>query len=130
MPLEGLWWSEDIARFSTDRRDEWLWTMLIAQPPVVDDAMVEEALASATRKGTAPAGDRLRFEVIDEGDAFQLMHHGPYAEEAPTIQALHAAVESAGLVLRGKHHEIYLSDPRRSAPERMRTILRQPVGPA
>jgi len=127
MPLEGLWWAPDMAGFSMDHREGWLWTMLIAQPPVVTSSMVPDAVAAAARKGSAPAAGQVRLEVLDEGDAVQVMHHGPYAEEAPTIAALHAFIEAAGLVRRDKHHEVYLSDPRRVAPTAMRTILRQPV---
>lgn len=130
MPLEGLWWAADMAGFSMDHREDWLWTMLIAQPPVVTAAMVADAVAAAERKGSAPAAAGVRLEVLDEGDAVQVMHHGPYADEAPTIAALHASIADAGLVLRGKHHEVYLGDPRRTAPEKLRTILRQPVAPA
>lgn len=129
MPLQGLWWADDMADFQRGARSRWRWTMLIAQPPVVTGAMVSDAVAAAARKGKAPAAEGLRLEVLDEGDAVQVMHHGPYADEAPTIAALHAWIAGAGLALRGKHHEIYLSDPRRAAPERMRTIIRQPVGP-
>ncbi len=127
MPLEGLWWADDLTAFVGGRRQEWRWRMMIAQPAVVTAETVAEALARATRKQRAPAGELLRFEVLEEGDAVQVMHHGPYAEEAPTIAGLHAAIAELGLERRGAHHEVYLSDPRRSAPERMRTILRQPV---
>jgi len=129
-PLEGLWWADDWSAFTGDDRSAWRWTMLIAQPPVVTEAMVADAVAEAVRKGKAPAADRLRFEVLDEGDAVQVMHVGPYSAEGPTIAALHAWIADAGLALRGKHHEVYLGDPRRTAPERLRTILRQPVRPA
>jgi len=127
MPLEGLWWTDDPTRFSLDRRDEWRWTAMIAQPPVVTAESVADAVAAAVRKGRAPAAAGLRLEVLDEGDCVQVMHHGPYAEEAPTVAGLHAAVADAGLTLRGRHHEVYLTDPGRVAPEKLRTILRQPV---
>ena len=129
MPLQGLWWADDMARFSVERRGDWLWTMMIAQPPIVASDMVADAVASAVRKRKAPASDRLRFAVLEEGDSVQVMHHGPYADEGPTIAGLHAFIADAGLMLRGKHHEVYLSDPRKSAPEKMRTIIRQPVAP-
>ena len=127
LPLEGLWWAQDMAGFSTDRREDWLWTMLIAQPPVVTESLGADAVAAAARKGKAPAASGIRLETLDGGDVVQVMHHGPYADEGPTIAALHAWIAGAGLALRGKHHEVYLTDPRRAAPERMRTILRQPV---
>lgn len=127
LPLEGLWWAPDMAEFSMDRREDWLWTMLIAQPAIVTQALVADAVATAARTGKAPSASGIRLETLDEGDAVQVMHHGPYADEAPTIAALHAWIADAGLALTGKHHEVYLSDPRKVAPERMRTILRQPV---
>lgn len=127
MPLEGLWWADDPSSFLTGRRDQWRWTMLIVQPDLVTEEMVGDAVGQAVRKKKAPAADRLRLEVLDEGDALQVMHHGPYADEGPTIAALHAELAERGLGFRGAHHEVYLSDPRRSAPAAMRTILRQPV---
>lgn len=127
MPLEGLWWADDMADFRTGDRARWRWTMLIAQPAVVTPGMVADAVAAAAGTGKAPAADALRLEVLEEGDAVQVMHHGPYAEEGPTVAALHAWIADAGLVLGGKHHEVYLTDPRRVAPHRMRTIIRQPV---
>jgi len=127
MPLEGLWWADDMATFAADDRRAWQWTMMIAQPDVVTVEMVASAVTSAKAKGRAPSADLLRFEVYDEGDVVQVMHHGPYADEAPTVAALHRAAAELGLALRGKHHEIYLNDPRRVAPAAMRTILRQPV---
>lgn len=129
MPLQGLWWAPDMARFSMDHREDWLWTALIAQPRVVTPALVADAVAAAARKGKAPSASGIRLETLDEGDAAQVMHHGPYADEEPTIRGLHAWIADAGLALRGKHHEIYLSDPRKVAPDRLRTIIRQPVTP-
>ncbi|WP_258726499.1 GyrI-like domain-containing protein [Cellulomonas sp. NS3] len=129
MPLEGLWWADDLTTFTAGRRDDWLWTMLIAQHDGVTAELVGEALDAAGRKKKAPAADRLRLEVLDEGEVVQVLHHGPYSAEGPTIERLHAFAAGAGRALRGRHHEVYLSDPRRVAPERMRTILRQPVGP-
>jgi hypothetical protein len=128
MPLEGLWWADDLATFTSGRRDDWLWTMLIAQHDGVGPELVAEALDRAARTGKAPAADRVRLDVLDEGECVQVMHHGPYAAEGPTIERLHGFAAGAGRTLRGRHHEVYVSDPRRVAPERMRTILRQPVG--
>jgi hypothetical protein len=127
MPLEGLWWADEMAGFSMAGRDEWRWTMMIAQPAPVTADLVSTAVAAAVRKGRAPAAGQVRLEVLAESEAVQVMHHGPYSEEAPTIAILHAFIEAAGLVRRDKHHEVYLSDPRRIAPAAMRTILRQPV---
>lgn len=127
MPLEGLWWSEDMTDFVAGRRESWSWTMLIVQPAVVTEALVEGTVAEAGRKKDLPALGRLRFEVLDEGTCAQIMHVGPYADEGPTIEKLHAFIAEMGHLRRGKHHEIYLGDPRRTAPVRLKTIIRQPV---
>jgi hypothetical protein len=129
-PLEGLWWSDDMGAFAVERRGDWRWTMMIAQPEAVTPALVVATLDEVRRKKALPALDRLRFAPYAEGRAAQILHLGPYAAEGPTIARLHAFIREQGLTFDGrvqKHHEIYLSDPRRAAPERMRTILRQPV---
>ena len=128
MPLEGLWWMEDMAQFSLARKDDWLWTMMIMQPEVVTPQVVEAARAAAQKKKPSPALDRIRLERFEEGPCAQVMHIGPYAAEAPTIQHLHAFIAESGFQRRGRHHELYLGDPRRTAPEKLKTILRQPVG--
>ncbi|HSJ44053.1 MAG TPA: GyrI-like domain-containing protein [Euzebyales bacterium] len=117
-----------MAAFTTADRDAWHWTLLIRQPPPVTAAMATDAIVTtAARRLTA--GDRVRFDILDEGTTAQVVHRGPYRDEAPTIARLHRFVADHGLVEVGRHHEIYLSDPRRVAPERMRRIIRQPVGP-
>lgn len=127
MSSEGLWWMEDMTQFSAARKDEWLWTMMIMQPEVVTPQVVEAARTAAKKKKALPALDKVRLERYDEGLSAQIMHIGPYAAEAPTIQHLHAFIAESGYQLRGKHHEIYLGDPRRTAPEKLKTIIRQPV---
>jgi hypothetical protein len=127
MPSEGLWWSEDMADFLTDNRAGWQWTMMIAQPPPVTGDMVAAAIEETRKKKGLPGLAHLRSEVFQEGLSAQIMHHGPYAAEGPTIARLHEQIAAGGYRRRGKHHEIYLSDPRRSDPEKMRTVLRQPV---
>jgi hypothetical protein len=127
MPLEGLWWSDDMADFLEGRRERWKWTMMIAQPEVVTAPRIEEAIAEAGRKKELAALRKLRFERLREGLCAQIMHIGPYSAEGPTIERLHAFIADEGYALRGKHHEIYLGDPRRTPPERLRTIIRQPV---
>ena len=107
-------------------KSAWDWTMMIMQPDVVTAEIFERALAKTAKKGLAAHG-RLRLERFAEGSSAQIMHVGPYATEQPTIQRLHAFIAEHGLHRRGKHHEIYLSDPRRAAPEKMKTIIRQPV---
>jgi hypothetical protein len=103
---------------------------MIMQPDPIDADLLSEALAQARAKKGLPALDRLRHERWTEGRCAQTMHVGPYSAEAPSIERLHQAIAEAGYVPRGRHHEIYLGDPRRSAPDRLRTIIRQPVQPA
>ncbi len=126
MPLEGLWWTDDMAAFSQDAKHLWQWTAMIAQPEFVTADDVWDALAEARRKKDLPALDLVRFEVFHEGPSVQIMHLGPYADEAPNIARLHHWIAANGYERAGKHHEIYLSDPSRSAPEKMRTVVRQP----
>jgi hypothetical protein len=129
LPLQGLWWVPDMDLFSTSSKDDWLWTAMILQPPVVTEELFIETLAEVRKKKKDLAGlTKVRFESYHEGQAAQIMHIGPYADEAPTIQKLHEFILSQGYILQGKHHEIYLGDPRRTAPERLRTIIRQPFG--
>lgn len=130
MPLEGLWWSEDMTDFLEGRRDRWQWTYMIMQPDFITAAMVEKAVEEVRRKKNPAAITKVRFESLAEGKAAQIMHIGPYSEEGPNILRLHAFIHEAGLSFDGqqqKHHEIYLSDPRRTAPDNWKTIIRQPV---
>lgn len=127
LPLEGLWWVDDMAEFSMEAKEEWDWTMMVMQPEWVTAELVERARADVARKKNPPALPKLRFEVYHEGLAVQILYVGPYDEEAPTIARMHAFAEQEGYALRGKHHEIYLSDPRRTAPERLKTVIRQPI---
>lgn len=127
MPLEALWWADDWSAYLDGRRDEWRWTALIVQPGFATPERVAEAVASARRRGKASdALGLVRLETLDEGACWHVLHRGAYADEGPTVAALHAAIGDRAL--RGAHHEIYLSDPRRVARERMRTVIRQPVG--
>lgn len=126
MPLEGLWWCEDMATFSVERKDDWLWRMMIMQPPSVTAELVQSVLEETSRKKDLPALSRLRFERFDEGRCAQILHTGPFSEEGPTLERLHRFVGSPGR-FRGRHHEIYLSDVRRGDPSKWRTILRQPL---
>ncbi len=127
MPLEGLWWTEDMSKFSTDDKSNWLWTLMIAQPPFVTPAIVEDAVAEVKRKKNPVALDRLRFEEFDEGRCAQIMHIGPFSEEGPNIAKVHDFIEAGGHKLSGKHHEIYLSDIRRTDPSKWKTVIRQPM---
>ena len=129
-PLEGLWSAKDWSAFRTGDKDAWDWTMMIAQPDWVTAELVEQALAAAGKKGL-PGLSLIRFERYAEGRSAQILHVGPYAEEGPTLERLHGEFLPAhGLVPRGPHHEIYLSDPRKTEPGKLKTILRQPVAPA
>ena len=128
MPLEGLWWVDDMRQFSVDDKGVWQWTMMIMQPEHVTETLLEEALEQVRVKKDPAALARMRFESYHEGLSAQIMHVGPYAAEAPTIEKIHRFIAENGYQLRGKHHEIYLGDPRRTAPERLKTIIRQPMG--
>jgi len=126
MPLEGLWWADDMDDFVSGKRANWKWTAMIAMPDFVTAADIDEAKEAAAKKKDLPGIEKLRFERFHEGPAAQIMYLGPYAEEAPTIAALHRFIADAGRQLRGTHHEIYLSDPRRTDPARLKTVIRQP----
>ncbi|MEA2002561.1 MAG: GyrI-like domain-containing protein [Actinomycetota bacterium] len=127
MPLEGLWWVDDMSKFSVDHKTDWGWTAMICVPDLVTPAMAADVLPAVTAEKELASGDKVRLEMYGDGLAAQVMHLGPYAEEAPTIKALHEFIRGEGLELTGKHHEIYLSDPRKSDPAKLRTIIRQPV---
>lgn len=127
MPLEGLWWVEDMSDFSAQDKDAWLWTAMIMQPDWIDGTMAEAAKEIAGGKKNLPALCKLRFESNTEGLAAQILYIGPYADEGPTIARLHAFIAENGYQPTGKHHEIYLSDPRRAAPDKLKTVIRQPM---
>lgn len=128
MPLEGLWRMADDSEFDPGMKSAWAWTMLIVQPDFITAEEIQRARGVAAAKKEVPRLNDLRLEVLREGNAAQVLHLGPYAEEAPTIIRLHAFIEEQGFTPRGLHHEIYMSDPRRTAPEKLKTIIRQPVG--
>ncbi|GAA1139855.1 hypothetical protein GCM10009583_07130 [Ornithinicoccus hortensis] len=129
-PLEGLWSSEDPTTFTERRKDEWDWTMLIAFPEPVDREDLAQGLARAAhKKPELPVSD-VRVLELTEGRSLQIMNVGSYDDEGPTLARLHHEVmPERGLTFNGPHHEIYLGDPRRAAPETLRTVLRQPVRP-
>ena len=128
MPLEGLWWADDPRVFHAVDKSAWKWTAMIVQPEFISKAQVDAAFAEVSKKKNPAALDRVRFETLTEGLSAQVLYTGPFSEEGPTIQRMHEFIHAAGKGLRGKHHEIYLSDPRRTAPEKLKTILRQPMG--
>jgi hypothetical protein len=125
-PAEGLWWVTDMRNFSVDNKENWDWTMMIAQPPMVTAAWVEQARREAIKKKGLALLEQVRFETYTEGCCAQVMHTGPYSAEGPTVDRLHAFIAAQGGALAGKHHEIYLSDVRRTAPEKLKTVIRQP----
>jgi hypothetical protein len=128
MPLDGLFHAKDPRVFLEGRKQEWEWTLMLAVPAAVTAAEVRKARALAlARKNASPALPRVRREVLREGLCAQVLHLGPYAAEKPTIEALHAFIAEKGLVFAGSHHEIYISDPNRTAPAKLKTIVRQPV---
>jgi len=127
LPLEGLWWAEDMTAFKENRKDEWLWIMMIMQPEIVTKEIVDQAIKQVREKKNPAALDKIRFSKFNEGMSAQIMHIGPFSEEGPTIEKLHAFVFENNSELRDKHHEIYLTDIRRATPEKWKTIIRQPV---
>ena len=129
LPLEGLWWADDMATFAADK-SKWKWTYMIAQPELITAEMVSKASTEVRRKKNPAALSKMRFERFAEGRAAQIMYFGPYSGEGPTIKGLHDFIHKQGDSFDGqvqKHHEIYLSDPRRTAPEKLKTVIRQPV---
>ena len=128
MPLEGLWWADDMNRFLMEDKTNWKWTYMIMQPEVVTAEMVKRAVDDVRFKKNPAALPKLKFEKFDEGTSAEIMYFGPYADEGPTIKRVHDFLHENGLVFDGvkqKHHEIYLSDPRRTAPEKLKTVIRQ-----
>jgi hypothetical protein len=126
-PLEGLWWADDMAHFGVGDKSDWHWRMMLRQPDEIDDELVERTAREVSLKKGLPTALDLRLEHFAEGRAAQVLYVGPFADEGPTIARLHAFIEAQGLARRGRHHEIYLTDPRRRAPEKWKTIIRQPV---
>lgn len=126
MPLEGLWWVDDMSKFDQSKKEDWKWTAMIMQPEVVTQKLVAIATEEVKRKKNPKALSKIRFEAFAEGTVAQTLHIGPFSEEGPTIQKVHNFIIDDGHRLSGKHHEIYLSDIRRAAPEKWKTIIRQP----
>ncbi|MFP4250087.1 MAG: GyrI-like domain-containing protein [Armatimonadota bacterium] len=126
-PLEALWWVEGMENLSEADRDSWQWTLMIMMPEPVDHEIYQRGHERACEKKCLVAAEMMRFEEYDEGLSAQILHVGPYDQEQPTIERLHAFIAEQGHRRRGRQHEIYLSDPRRTKPENLKTILRQPV---
>lgn len=126
LPLEGLWWADDMTQFSINDKSNWLWTVQIMQPACITADLVQQAMTQVQKKKSLPALPRLRFEAFTEGPSVHIMHHGPFADEEPNIDRLHQWIKTHGFRLAGKHHEIYLNDFTKTAPDKLKTILRQP----
>jgi hypothetical protein len=126
MPLEGLWWADDMSTFIANDKSKWKWTMMIMQPHFVESKIIYAAMAEVQRKKSLPAMSKLRLENFTEGLCAQVLHVGPFSDEGPKIQKVHEFIQSRSS-LTGKHHEIYLSDIRRAAPAKWKTIIRQPM---
>lgn len=127
MPLEGLWWADDMSQFKLQNKANWKWTVMIMQPEYINTALVAEAIRQVEKKKSLPALPKVRFEEFSEGKSAQTMHIGPFSEEGPTIEKIHGFIQENGFKLSGKHHEIYLSDIKKAAPEKWKTIIRQPM---
>ncbi len=130
LPLEGLWWLEGETELDENRKDDWSWTAMIMQPEYVTKELFNQSLEQVAKKKKLPALSKMRFESLHEGLSAQIMHLGPFSAEGPSIEKLHDFIKENGYEFDGltqKHHEIYLSDVRRVSPEKMRTIIRQPM---
>jgi hypothetical protein len=127
MPLEGLWWADDMTRFSPDDKFNWKWTAMIMQPSFVTPDLVESALAEVKKKKNLVAISKVKFASWSEGKCVQIMHIGPFSEEGPTIERLHLFIDASNRQRTGKHHEIYLSDIRKADSKNWKTIIRQPI---
>ena len=127
MPLEGLWWVDDMSEFDINDKTNWKWTAMIMQPEHVTKDLFAVACEQVENKKNPVALPKVRFESLCEGNAAQTMHHGPFSDEGPTIERIHDFIRNSGCTAVGKHHEIYLSDIRKAAPEKWKTVIRQPI---
>jgi len=127
LPLQALWWSDDPSAFTTGNKDAWKWTVMVMQPDFITPALVGAAINEVQRKKKLESLSLVRFQAFKEGKAAQILHIGPFSEEGPTIEKVHSFIENNASQRVGKHHEIYLSDLRRAAPEKWKTIVRQPM---
>lgn len=126
LPLEGLWWVPNMKEFSVNRKDDWLWTAMIMQPEIVTKEIYQAAIETVHKKKNPAAINKIRFESYSEGTCAQVLYFGAYKDEGPTIARVHNFIDEKGYRRSGKHHEIYLNDPRKAAPEKLKTIIRQP----
>jgi len=127
LPLEGIWWADDMSKFSVENKENWNWTSMIMQPIFVTNELFKIAVEQIQKKKNVAALSKVRFESFTEGKAVQSLHIGPFSEESPTIEKVHNFISENNYKLFGKHHEIYLSDIRKAAPAKWKTIIRQPI---
>ena len=127
LPLEGLWWAEDMTDFIKGNKSRWKWSMMIMQPNPVTKSIVGEAIKQVKAKKKVTVLELLKFSSFTEGEAAQILYIGPFSEEGPTVEKVHSFILERGRKIRGKHHEIYLTDVRRAAPENWKTVIRQPM---
>lgn len=127
LPLEGLWWADDMSDFVKGNKSKWLWTMMIMQPALITKTRVKAAVKQVQEKKHLPALEQLKFEPFLEGNCAQILHVGPFTEEGPTVERVHTYIRESGCEMVGKHHEIYLTDIRRAAAKNWKTIIRQPM---
>lgn len=129
MPLEGLWWAENMNDFVAGNKDNWLWKIFIVQPDFVSEKVFVSAVEKMKEEKGFSALNKIKFEELNEGMSAQILHIGPFSEEGPNIKKIHELIKGEGYNFDGlkqKHHEIYLSDMRKTSPEKLKTILRQP----
>ena len=127
MPLEGLWWVDDIQEFDINNKDDWKWTAMIMQPEIVTKKHIETAIEQVKQKKSLEGLSEIEFTPFQEGKSAQTLYIGPFTDEGPTIEKIHNFIKENKDILSGKHHEIYLSDIRKAKPENWKTIIRQPV---
>lgn len=127
MPLEGLWWADDMSKFSVEDKSSWKWTLMIQQPEFVSEEIVKQCTKELQLKKDLVALSKIRFQFFEEGNAAQIMHIGPFSEEGPTVEKVHQFIEKNDSERIDKHHEIYLSDIRRGNPANWKTVIRQPM---
>jgi hypothetical protein len=126
-PLEGLWWMENMNEFNLANKDRWKYTMMIMQPEWVTQDWVQRVMETTSKKKKLPLVPKLKLETYDEGLSVQILYTGAYVNETATIAEMHQFIKSNGYTTNGKHHEIYIGDPRKTSPEKLQTILRQPI---
>jgi len=125
-PSEGLYWFDDNSEFQIEKMEGLNWTLMMMVPDEITKELLEKAVEQVKTKKQNPALSKVRLDKLNEGKSAQIMHIGPYSAEGPTIEKLHETIKKKGFILRGKHHEIYLGNPQTTAPEKLKTIIRQP----